>query len=123
MPDRSQFGTEVSKHTDRAYIVETPSGEYRRNRVQLNKLPPDTQDSHVPDTPPLNSHERQIPPSTPQPSTPTGYTHRPATGSTPKAMSVQPTGVVVKPSSPGVYVTRSGRSSHTPAKYDSYQMK
>ena len=81
MPDRSQYGTVVSKHTDRSYIVETPSGEYRRNRVQLNKLPPVTHVSNVPDTPAVKSHERQISPSTPskpsppQPSTPSTYIH------------------------------------------------
>ena len=39
MKDRREDGTVYNQVTDRSYIISTPSGSYRRNRIHLNKLP------------------------------------------------------------------------------------
>ena len=39
IPDRKQFGNVQDKQTDRSYVVKTPTGTYRRNRIQLNSMP------------------------------------------------------------------------------------
>lgn len=42
IPDRKQFGRVEGKYQDhdRSYVVKTDSGLYRRNSVQLNRMPP-----------------------------------------------------------------------------------
>ena len=42
IPDRNQYGTVQNKYGehDRSYVVKTETGLYRRNRVQLNYIPP-----------------------------------------------------------------------------------
>ena len=126
MPDRLQSGTVVSNYTDRSYMVETSTGEYRRNRVQLNKLSPVTSKSEVPSLPNTTascySKQLSLPPSTtPMPvSTP-----RPITRSATRSVPANPTRGVANETSPaklGTYVTRAGRSSQTPARYDGFVM-
>ena len=39
-PDWVQQGTVIEKHHDRSYIVNTPSGQLRRNRVHIKKVNP-----------------------------------------------------------------------------------
>ena len=46
IPDRKQFGTVQQEVHPRSYTVQTPTGTYRRNRVQMNRVPPPV------DTPP-----------------------------------------------------------------------
>jgi hypothetical protein len=38
LPDRQEAGHVKQQVTDRSFKVQTPSGEFRRNRVQMNKL-------------------------------------------------------------------------------------
>nr|XP_058971272.1 uncharacterized protein K02A2.6-like [Pocillopora verrucosa] len=38
--DRGQSGIVVEKCTPRSYVIHTDTGSYRRNRVQINKIPP-----------------------------------------------------------------------------------
>ena len=37
--DKNQFGVVDKQLTPRSYVVNTPQGKYRRNRIQLNKIP------------------------------------------------------------------------------------
>ena len=39
IPGRKQHGTVKDHYCNRSYIVKTNTGEYRRNRVQLNPMP------------------------------------------------------------------------------------
>jgi transposase InsO family protein len=63
IPDRRQFGSVAKQHTERSYEVQTPTGIYRRNRVQLNKMPlQDVRSDHVTD-PLTPSGEHSSPPT------------------------------------------------------------
>jgi len=49
IPDRRQFVSVAKRHVER-YEVKTPTGIYRRNRVQLNKMAlRDVRSDHVSD--------------------------------------------------------------------------
>ena len=58
IPDRKQFGRVEGKYQDhdRSYLVKTDSGLYRRNSVQLNRMPPnhsiadDSPDAEIPNS-------------------------------------------------------------------------
>lgn len=58
LPDRQQFGSVAKQQTERSYVVQTPTGVYRRNRVQLNKMP------SVPDTITPSGDPSSAPPET-----------------------------------------------------------
>ena len=68
IPDRKQFGTVVNNYGDhdRSYIVKTESGLYRRNRVQLNHIPP--QQPHVDaDEPQITKKSNSVPAAVSEP--------------------------------------------------------
>jgi len=58
IPDRKETGIIQSQVHPRSYEVTTGQGEYRRNRVQLNKLPPTEDTDHVPSPPVMSSPGR-----------------------------------------------------------------
>jgi len=39
LPDQETEGQVVTRNTPHSYIVQTPQGQYRRNRIQVNPLP------------------------------------------------------------------------------------
>ena len=100
MPDRSQPGVVVGQHTERSYRVETPSGVYRRNRVQLNKLPTASNNTSPPS--PLSK--------APNPST-SKLVSSPTPAKTPPVKA-----------SPGAIITRSGRISRPPSNLQGYKV-
>ena len=106
LPDRQEAGHVVSNPACRSYVVVTPSGEFRRNRRQINPLPttetrvePSSETSGISDT----SQAEKQPPAGEQPP--------PATTST------QPEPTTESPMAPGVVVTRSGRTVQPPSRF------
>ena len=96
IPDRKQHGTveSTSTHNPRSYIVETPTGTYKRNSLHLNRMPTD----HAEHVPIGKQPEIPIP-----------------TVEIPQPVESPPPPVEVK--SPIATVTRSGRVSNRPARF------
>ena len=106
IPDRQEAGQVVSNPACRSYVVVTPSGEFRRNRCQINPLPttearvePSSKTSGISDT----SQAEKQPPASEQPP--------PATTST------QPEQTTESPMAPEVVFTRSGRTVQPPSRF------
>ena len=97
IPDRKQFGTVQDRHSNRSYIVETPTGTYRRNRVQLNGMPIAI-DQQPEETPPAEVPTTEVPP----PPTP----ERPQVNRPPSVHGDPPV------------TTRSGRVVNRPQRYE-----
>ncbi|XP_014661923.1 PREDICTED: uncharacterized protein K02A2.6-like [Priapulus caudatus] len=89
LPGRQETGVVDNKVHDRSYVVNTPTGQFRRNRVQINKLP----ETDSPDSPP------------PRLESPPAWERKLASGGSSVARE------------PPTYVTRSGRVSKPNPRY------
>ena len=106
--DRQEDWVVVEKQSDRSYIVKTPKGQYRRNRVHLNKF--STTAQHPLPVTPVKQSPRHPPPVTPAPQRPSSSPMKPSPS--PAKAPLPDTGSV-----PTMVFTRSGRAVQPPVGY------
>lgn len=101
VPDRKQYGTVQDQHSERSYVVRTPTGTYRRNRTQLNRMPSVKPPEHTGTESPATSPPTPLPDPPELPVSPVSPPRPPSTAA----------------GKPPV-VTRSGRVVHTPKRFE-----
>ena len=95
LPDRKQHGNVSGQYSDRSYYVTTDTGQYRRNRVQLNRMPNNAENQDD-----VHNHPAGLETCSSEP-----VMLQPNADVTPKATS-----------------TRSGRVVKAPDKFQDYQL-